>query len=159
MYNELLNNANNDYRQVNRVASAVDITATVAQLGMGYAKMVQKGMDTMKLSGAALAKAEQQLAISAVTRGPKFVAKQTLKRSSILETTGEEGLALAFTKIIVKSWFDMTTPSYWAQRITGVNIEQVHQGTIRSILNNRQQAFAHLDKKIEDTRNTILMAR
>jgi len=159
MYNELLNSVNNDYQKVNRVASAVDITATITQLGLGYAKMVQKGVKTMSMTGKELAKAQQQLAISAVTRGPKFAAKQTVKRSSILDITGEEALYEAIPKIIVKSWFDMTTPSYWAQRITGVNIEQVHQETIRGILNNRQRAFAHLDRKIEETRKAILMAR
>jgi|GEM_PF-3305309 len=42
MHNELLQNANRDYQKVSHVTSTMDVVSMMAQLGMGYAKMVQK---------------------------------------------------------------------------------------------------------------------
>ncbi|MEM1119672.1 MAG: LysM peptidoglycan-binding domain-containing protein [Bacteroidota bacterium] len=159
MFDNLLYTAKRDHQSIKRVAGNADMAAAVFQLGMGYAKIVKGGLDTIKLTGQELMKANQQLAKSAVTTGPKFVAEQVVQKSSILEVTGEEGLALAIPKIIVKSWFDMTSPSYWAQRFSGINIERLHEQTNRHILNAKRQSIQNLDKRISEIRSEILRQR
>ena len=159
MFNKLLAEANMNYRGVKRTASAVDTAATVAQLGVGYSKIVKGGFDAMKKTGAELAKANRALAKTAVKNGRDFVRDQAIQQSSFMKVTGEEGLALAITKITLKSWFDMTTPSYWAQRFSGVNIEQIHRETIANIQRQKTKSIGNIERRIAELKNELMKLR
>lgn len=156
MYDDLIREMTVEYQKTKQAASNVDLAAALTQLGFGYAKIVKSGVNTMSLTGQKLAKANAELAKSVMTTGNKFVLEQTIQHSSWLNITGEEGLMIAIPKILLKSWFDMTSPSYWAQRFTGVNLEREHSNTIRTLSEQKRQALQKLDKKIEEVRNSLL---
>lgn len=159
MFQQLAYQAKVDYQKIKQKSAGLDMTAALLQLGIGYSKIVKGGMDTMKLTGAELAKANRELAKSAMTTGPQFVAEQVIQQSSFIKVTGEEGLALALGKIAINSWFDMTSPSYWAKRISGIDIDQQYLQTSRSISQTHQESIRKLDARISEIRKEILMLR
>lgn len=159
MYQNLNYEQNLSFRKAKNTASNVDIAATLLLLGVGLGKTVKSGFDAMKLTGKELAQANVKLARSVTLAGPRFAVEQGVQASNILEVTGEEGLATAIPKILIKSWFDMTTPSYWAQRFLGVNIDQLHNETMRNLNEQHQVALGSIDEKIKETRDQIIGLR
>ncbi len=157
MYQQMLQQAEQSYRQIKSFGVNIDAGAALIQMGVGLSQLVKKGFDIMKLSGKELAKANSKLANDVLKDKTKSGIEQIVSISSLNSgTTGEEGLALAVTKIVVKSWFDMTSPSYWAQRISGVDIEQQHRQTRTHIQRIREKTLNRLDRKVIELRKEKL---
>lgn len=164
MFNGLERELDRDFQSVRRMAAAVDTAGTVATMGVGLAKMSADGLRIAKLTGKELAAANREFLKSHLktgTPGMQVVVEQTL--GSQLDITGEEGLALGIGKVLVKSWLDMTSPSYWASRITGwvtgQTPEQAYDAARSQIRAERQKGLKNLDEKIRETERLLSEAR
>jgi len=144
MYNSLIQEMNSEYRKVKQIFQTVDVLAAFTP----YAMIVKGGMNAMKLTGKELARANNELAKSAISIAPNFVVEQTLQHSSVLKVSGEESWGVAIPKKLLNLWFDMTSLSYWAQRISGVNINQEHARIIRQLTSDKNSAQHSLKQQI-----------
>lgn len=161
MYDDLERELNKDFASlVKRTGSAVDTTATVLTIVKDLTKMSADALATMTKEGKALDQANRAFLKTHLATGtPGMKAAAGVVVPGFVEPTGEEGLAWGVGKVLIKSWFEMQTPSYWAAffmgRFTGQTPEQSHQAALSQIRNQRQQSLKNLDSKIAEAQRLL----
>lgn len=153
MFNDLLNEINKEYKTAKKWGKAVDTIAILFSSVKSITKSAKKCLDILSKRGAEFYKAKDALLRSAYKDSAISLAGIVNENQTI---TGEENLASATMKILLKSWFDMTTPSYWTHRIIGFDIDEVHHNTINQILYEKSQSLRTLDAKIQEIDDNIL---
>lgn len=142
---QLLREEDKRYKAIKHLFSSIDIVASIAT---AYVGIVNAGYKAMQKTGQELAKANQKLAVKAVTNGPN-VAFNIAMSTNRLEATAEDGLVMALGKIGLQSWIDMQSPSFWVQKITGVNANEIHLRTKGMISRNQERTTALLNQRIQ----------
>lgn len=101
-------------RNVKKWSDGIDTTAFVAGLTTGLGKLVGKGYKAAAATGKELTKLNaevaREVAKNSAQRPIDFYAGQATLR-------GDESLAWAFTKTLLISYNQMTSPSYWANQV------------------------------------------
>lgn len=141
-----------NYSKVKSNIMIIDAIAWVTMIVKDLGMLVHKGYQSLQLSGEALSKLNNEMAKSALTIGPSNAVSII---SSTFTITGEEPLAWAIPKILLKSWSDMTTPSYWAGRILGYTPDSIFSEVKNHNQRIKNQVIANIDKKIMDKMNEI----
>jgi LysM repeat protein len=150
-FNQLLGQLQSDYQKVLRIKEGVDVTATVAQLFVALTKLIAAGFKALSLSGEKLAALNNDLAKTWMSGRVQDVAGLI---GSSTKITGEEGLGWAIGKILLKSWSDMTSPSYWAARVAG-DPEDAYRNARTAIMNAKAAALKEIDRRISTTRSLM----
>jgi len=119
--------------------------------------IVSGGIRAMYKTGTELAKANADLAKAALKFWPEQIKdnikQNIIKRSGLLEVSEEEGLMTALPKEAVTFFLNWSSPSYWAQKYTGTDVDKIHRETIVSISRSRTETLARLKLKIDSTRS------
>ncbi len=113
MYGQIERELDSSYESAKGRGEAVDTAAKVLGILTGLGKITVKGMAAMKLSGHALAEANKELGKEAVKFSFDPVQDVALEKYGG-SLKSEDSLLWALPKVVVQSWIDMTTPSYWA---------------------------------------------
>lgn len=154
-FRSILSEWDKEYKRVNNFNTNVDVAADLILLFKGLSQLCYKGHQVLKLEGEALAKASSSFARSFAFDKMQYLSEFTLKAASFTEVKGDESTALLLTKVVVQSWFDMTTPSYWAQRFSGINIEELNKKTKDQITNQQLAVREQLDKRIDEAQQEL----
>lgn len=128
-------------KSTDKVLEIVDKSG-VSSMVKKLMEIIKKGCDSNKLEGEALEKAAKELNKKVL----KFSYDPILRimRNSPLDNS----LLIAIPQILVKSWFDMQSPSYWAGRITGVNPEEEYLRLKTELTYQRDRELSAIDSKI-----------
>lgn len=160
LFNRMQTEIDQNYKNVSSYGMMVDGIAAVSQILVGLASLVKSGIDAMKLSGRELVKANHKLAIDHLKSTGQSLVESGLSASTLnMEPTANEEIYIAIPKILVKSWLDITSPSYWTQRITGVYPEQIHANLSNQLRREKSKALTHLDQQIKKLRMQQLELR
>lgn len=164
---EIIREQDKMYQQdVVRTGQMVDTAAALIDMGRSLGTLIKTGYTAIvkradrlaevnaKVAERYYAMVNNKVATDVLKSRAKSSAEKVAQATLGTETTGEEGMAYAITKIVVKSWFDMTSPSYWAKRFTGV--DQVYQQTKTDLQRMKLDSFANWDQRIRETREEIL---
>ncbi len=154
-FRNILSEWDREYQRVSRVSTNVDVAADLILLFKGLSDLCLKGHKVLKLEGEALAKASNSFARSFAADKMQYLSEVTIKASNFTQVTGEEGSAMLLTKVVLQSWFDMTSPSYWAQRFSGVNIDELNKKTRNQIINQHQAVREQLNKRIAEVEEEL----
>jgi hypothetical protein len=157
-FRSILSEWNREYQKVNKISTNVDVAADLILLFKGLSDLCLKGHKVLKLEGEALAKASSSFVRSFAFDKMQYLSELTIKASNFTQVTGEESTGLLLTKVVIQSWFDMTTPSYWAQRFSGVNIEELNRKTKDQITSQQRAVHEQLDKRIAEAQQELTIA-
>ena len=147
---------NRQLRAMKGFSEKVDLAASFATYFVNLCGLVGKGAKAMSKTGVELAKANRELARSALKNGRGFV--QSTIRGQV-EVTGEEGIVLAIPKILWNSYMQMQSPSYWARRAIKITsgsdpVEEVLE--IRASIQRQHDAMdVHLSRRIAEQEQVI----
>ncbi len=157
-FRSILSEWDRDFKQVSKVSTNVDVAADLILLFKGLSDLCMKGHKVLQLQGEELAKASSSFARSFAFDKMQYLSEFTLKASEFTKVKGDEGTALLLTKVVVQSWFDMTTPSYWAQRFSGVDIEELNRKTKEQITRQLQAVREQINKRIAEAQQELDVA-
>jgi len=144
----------------------VDVAAKILGILTHLGSITWKGMKAMGKVGKELAEANKELGKEAI----KFSLDPA--KDIGLELYGhslnpEDSLLWAVPKIVVQSWNDMTSPSYWANvcaqlrsgsswsTATTVTVSDVHTRALSHLKDQRDMSLRSLDTKITETNRLL----
>lgn len=150
--------------QTRSFSQGVDMAAAIAApIGLGFKQLFFKG--TAKTAFVGVANADDALK-SVVGRSWGFgvnpakqgavqgVAQNVLSGTGALEPKVSDGMLLALGKITAQSFIDITSPSFWAKKITGDP-----EKTVREILDqtrkNETDAKRAIDERIRASQQML----
>lgn len=164
MFQRIEGEIRSDFNQlVVRTGQQVDTVAAVAGMGVSLTKMSADGLRIAGLTGKELADANKQFLKTHLGKGSPGMQVVAGQLGSGIQITGEEGLVWGLGKVLLKSWFDMTSPSYWASTITGwltgQTPEQALQAALGQLSRQRAETLRQLDERLTETRSLLQEAR
>ena len=146
-----------EFAKVNRVGANVDAAATVLNILVSLGSLCAKGYKTLEMGAADLAKANKELAKEALDL-PKGVFEELTLKTFGDQLDDEKTMKLMnsvwmFSAVVVRSWLDITSPSYWA----GAVAEYRASGSLRKAV-TRRPADVHADaaERLAKTRKSAL---
>jgi hypothetical protein len=147
--------------RVASVGSNVDTIAMVAGIVVNLGGFIKDASKIVKLSGDEVTKANQAL----VSTHMKNFYDRTggmVAQAGVFDVTGDEWEVWAFGKVLVKSWYDMTSPSYWAGVITKAQTGQTPQESFdeaqRHLERTRADTMTRLNARIRETERLLAEA-
>ncbi len=157
LHDQILYEHQQAFGTANAWSQGVDIAASIIDITRGLAGSVKKVGEILSKSGDEFTKLLTDFTGDFLKGEMKGAAEDAVSSSDLVSPiTGEENMAYAFGKVVAQSYFDMTSPSYWAQRVSGVDINEVNRQTTHMIEDQRRKAIQSLDKKISDKRLKVL---
>jgi hypothetical protein len=146
-----------DFRKIDSFGSSVDMAAAVLNILVSVGSLCAKGYKTLEMGAADLAKANKELAKEALDL-PKGVFEEL-----ILKTFGDQlddaktvklmNSVWMFSAVVVRSWLDITSPSFWA----GAYAEYRTSGSLRKAVTRRPaDVHAEAAAKLAATRASAL---
>lgn len=163
--NQDIQEINNSFKKVKSWGDGVDAAASVIMILKDLGQLAYKGMKAIKLDGEQLKRMNEQLAKDVLGNSHEKVYDAGMQVYSKADM--DNNIVTAATQIIIKSYFDMTSPSFWANTITnlmnGMNWseavttkpEDVRDKVIRTFVNNRNKLTGNLDRRIEENKRLI----
>jgi hypothetical protein len=156
-----------DFGQVNRVGNAVDTAATVLNILVSLGSLCAKGYKTLEMGAADLAKANKELG-KEVFDLPKGVFEELALKTfgdqlDDVKTVKLMNSVWMFSAVVVRSWLDITSPSFWAgayaeYRASGSlrkavtrRPADVHAEAAANLAKTRRGALESIDAKIRET--------
>lgn len=144
---DIKNGWESEYRNVKHWAEGVDTAKTMIDIFSSLVGIVRQGQAAIKLSGEALEKANKELARSAIKDAYMPIVEATGK--TIGNSANEkDGDVILFGKLLLKAWDDVNSPSYWASKYTGVDIEETNKKINNDIESEKSRNVQMLDEKI-----------
>ncbi|MBF0235709.1 MAG: LysM peptidoglycan-binding domain-containing protein [Desulfamplus sp.] len=147
-----------EHKNAKQFNKNIDIIATILGIVVGQVGNAKSAYKTLSLSGDELAKANATLIrdhfLSPTGNTATIVA---IVGSCFDEAEETDGMIVAFGKILIKSWSDLWSPSYWTGWLTGINLDQAFKESIDHIAISQQKLLASIDQRIEQ--NRILLAQ
>ncbi len=159
MNEKILKEWNAEYLKVTRTASNVDIAGKVITIFIDLGSIIKDGLGTIKLSGQLLEQANKKLAYSAIkfAYDPLLNVAKEKAAESIGGVKSGDGLAIAMTKDVLHFFLvDWDTPSYWASKISGVDINETNRQVINEIETQKRNMLRTLDEQIAATELNLL---
>ncbi|MEM7436886.1 MAG: LysM domain-containing protein [Myxococcota bacterium] len=139
-------------RDVQRVEENVDLAATLATLAVDLTKLTRLGYKAMEATGKDLAKINAKAAPGALD----FAGKHAGQLGGGLRITGQESLAWGLGKVLLISYSQMTSPSYWANRWqkfrTGKTPLEAIRDAERQVKTQHEAMIQKLQKRIDALR-------
>lgn len=119
--------------QVLRDGETVDALATVATLMVGLGALLKKGFAWNAAKGVA----QKELADDIVKGSAMDLAKKHRDAAAILISAGESNTsspAWLALKAVAQAWCDITSPSFWANTVSQLNVDPVDPDTWPNLL-------------------------
>ena len=156
MMEQIVADWNKEYSRTKNFIGNVDLTAKVALILVDLGSIIKDGVKTMGMSGAELVKANEELAKSAIKfayNPVKDVALEKAKEETkALDFKPNDGVIMALGKKTISFiLFDWNTPSFWASKYTGSDIEKINRTTLDEINKSKDETIAKLNEKIKQT--------
>jgi hypothetical protein len=129
IYGEIESELKQNIRSYEKVKDGVDVTADVLNILVGLSSIVKNGMRAMTLDGIALEEANKELSREVLKFGAEPVGEGTFKYWGATLNMND-GLLWAYGKITVNSWFNMTSPSFWAGVYTNLKAGKTWQQAV-----------------------------
>lgn len=152
MFDDILSEYKQEIDRTNRFINNIEITAKIATLAVSLTSFVAQGFKAINLTGAALEAANAKLAKSALEIGfsPLVdVAKETVGEKYFVKDVND-GVVMSVGKDIVHFLLvDMTSPSYYASKVSGIDLKETYEGVKADIEKNRRTALNRLDIQIQ----------
>jgi len=152
--------ANRDFQEIQAYGIKVDIAAAALNIIAGLAHMCVDGYKTLGLAGQKLEEANRKFArtylahgTTVTTQGTEVIRDAIIER--VAEPSGEDGLVWGLGKVLLNSYLDMQSPSYWATRATGGSIEDQHRRTLQTIQQTRAAMLQQIDGRIREAEQEI----
>lgn len=155
MFIQIENQLRDGIAQYLWVTQTVDTVATVANIFASVGQIAYKGMKTLALSGTLLEKANRELthdALKLAYQPPaELVGEQWSHR-----IYSDDRMAIAFAKAFLQSYFDLSTPSFWASVYTNVRAGKSWQDSVTTTpLDDLSRALANVRQKHRATLSAI----
>lgn len=119
--------------------------------------LISGSIRAMSKTGAELLKANKELAKAALIFWTKEVKNNlrnsVIKSNRILEVSEGESILTSLPKEAIDLFFNWSSPSYWAQKYTGANVDKIHRETMASISRSKTETLALLKLKIDAARS------
>ncbi len=145
-----------EYTKVKKTSQTADTIATVATVLVHVGGMAAKGISACKLTGAELARVNSQLTRDTLKLAYVEPAKITLEHTKALEGNNEDGSIWGFTKKAAKFLLiDISSPSWWASTVSGINIDKINAEIQNQIKVNQEETLKNLDEKIRKTEREL----
>ena len=157
-FKSILKQWDREYQKVIRISNNVDTIADIAIMFNGLTFECIDAYKKLQMTGEQLAKATNSFVRSFVFNRLQFLSELTLKAANFTDIKGDESTALLITKVVIQSWFDMQTPSYWTKRISGVDIEAINRNTRDQIISQQQAITQQLDQRIAEAQKELDLA-
>lgn len=163
MFRQIENDLTANIRNYENVSEGVDVSADIMMILLNVGKLVSKGMRASALSGKALEEANKELGKEAVKFGYE-PARDTVAKHWASTVGVNDGQLYAFGKIVVRSFFDLTTPSFWAGVYTNLRAGKPWQQAVSEdpkaaleealarVREQKKQALNQLSTKIAEAR-------
>jgi hypothetical protein len=160
-----------EFGKVNRVGNTVDTAATVLNILVSLGSLCAKGYKTLEMGAADLAKANKELG-KEVFDLPKGVFEELALKTFGDQLDDQKTVKLMntvwiFSAVVVRSWLDITSPSYWAgayaeYRASGSlrkavtrRPADVHAEAAANLAKTRRSALENVDAKIRETERLL----
>jgi hypothetical protein len=157
-YVELTDGIVKDFKKetqaIKTLTERLDILQAVTDVFAHLGEFVEKGLKSIKLTGAALDKANKELAWS-VGRFSYEPAGEAMIDNLVEINPNDEGLNF-YAKVIIKCALNYKSITFWAQMLTGTNVLQVEEDVRFTVENHKNKMLADLDKQITTTRELIV---
>ncbi|HEX6629668.1 MAG TPA: LysM domain-containing protein [Gemmatimonadaceae bacterium] len=140
------------------VGANVDTVAMVAGIVLNLGGFIKDASKLAKLSGDELTAANHAL-VGTHMKNFYDRAGGVAAQAGVFDVTGDEWEVWAFGKVVIKSWYDMTSPSYWAGVITKMQTGQTPQESFdeaqQHLEQTRVSALGRLDLRIRETERLL----
>ncbi len=149
MNDKIISEWSSEYKKTKSNISTIDGIGKAALILVKLGSIIKDGFSAMKLTGRELEKANAALAKSAIKMGYEPIGEVVLEVSGILDVKPTDGLGLAFGKNTLHFFLlDMTTPSFWASKLSGADIEQINKKVTSEIEAQKDSTLKNLDQQI-----------
>lgn len=156
-YQEELQFLDREYSKLKQTRQNVETAAMVINILRSLTGITKQGLEAAKLEGEALEKAGRKLSKEVLIFSYEPIFEHLLELITGLDKapTGEESLGWAITKILYQSWQDMQSPSYWAERATGANPDEIYRQARQEIIRTRGQALKNANGRYNNLEREI----
>lgn len=159
MNETILKEWNSEYVKVTNTASQVDIAGKVLTMLVDLGGIVKEGFGAMKLTGQLLAEANKKLSYSAIkfAYDPLLDVAKDKAAETIASSKPEDGLAATIGKDVLHFFLvDWNTPSYWASKVSGVDINETNRKVVDEIEAKKREMLLKLDARISSAELNLL---
>jgi glutamate-1-semialdehyde aminotransferase len=163
MFQQIENDLAANIRQYESLSQGVDVSADIMMILLNLGKIVAGGMRASALHGKALEEANKELGKEAVKFGYE-PARDVVAKQWASTIGANDGHLYAFGKIAMQSFFNLTTPSFWAGVYTNLHAGKTWQQAVTEdpkgaledalahVREQRQRALAQLKAKIAESK-------
>lgn len=141
-----------DFNKIIKMGKTIDTIVMVSSILVNLGVLAKHGIKAASLTGKELAAANAAIVKTHVTNNAMFFSQLG---GSQVQVTGMEGLAWGIGKVLLKSWGDMWSLTYWAKRISGVDPENIYKQTKTQLDSVRKKSLAQLETRIKQTKKLI----
>jgi hypothetical protein len=153
MFDKLEKELAAEYGKTKTVARNVDTAAFFAGVFVNLASLTKSCHAAMKLEGEALKQLNKQVARDLfVSPTSTYGGVAAFVGSGLDDPADDDGLAVAFGKIVLKSWGDMWSPSYWAGRFVGKHPDQAYHDALKHLRDTRARSCRNVEDRIAKNR-------
>jgi hypothetical protein len=175
LFDEIQSGLDADFRKVESTGSNVDAANDVLNILRGLSKLCWTGYKTLEMGSEELARANRELAHDALDL-PKdqfetLILKAFADKLGQPQTVQVMNSVWIFSAVVIRSWLDITSPSYWAGAIAELNqgsslrkaltrrAADVRAEASAKLAETRRKALEQIDAKIRDTERLLAAFR
>ena len=171
LFDSLQRELDGEFRKLEATSTTVDAVSDVAGIFVGLGKLCWRGYKTLEMGAEELTKANKELAKEALDMPKDQLETLTLKTFAEQldqpQTVQLMNSVWMFSATVVRSWLDITSPSYWA----GVIVELRQGSSFRTAVTRRpadikataiarlaevrRAALQQIDAKVRDTERLL----
>jgi hypothetical protein len=175
LFAQMLRELDAEFKKLELVAAGVDTANDVVNILRGVGKMCYQGYRALDKGAEELSRANKELAKEALDLPKEQLETLTLKTFAEQldqpETVKLTNTLWVFSAIVVQSWLDITSPSYWAGAIAelqqGSSIRtaltrrpaEVYLTARANLVETRRKALEQIDGKLRDTERLVNACR
>jgi hypothetical protein len=166
LFRQIETDLDSNTRQFESLSERVEVAAALSTIFVGLGKIVYKGIGAMKLSGAALAHANEHLARETI--GFAFdPLRDPLLKGAAQQIGVNDGIAWALGKATIEAFVNMQSPAFWAgvrinlkegkswSEAVTINPKDALEEATKRVEAQRRATILNLDQRIEETQRYL----
>jgi hypothetical protein len=171
LFDQIQRELDSEFKKVERTGNSVDTANDVLNIFRGLSKMCWKGYKALDMGAEELSRANRELAKDALDLAKDPIETLTLKtfaeQLDSPQTVQIMNSVWVFSAVLVRSWLDVTSPSYWAGVAAELNQgssvkmaltrrpAEVFATASQKLAENRKKAVEQIDLKVRDTERLL----
>jgi hypothetical protein len=175
LFAQMQRELDDEFKEVERAGTSVDVANDVLNIFKGLSKMCWKGYKTLEMGAEDLSKANKELAKDALDMPKEQLETIALKtfadQQDQPQTVQLMNSVWLFSAVVVRSWLDINSPSYWAgvlaelRQGSSVRVAitrrpaDVLLGAKQRLAETRRKALEQIDLKVRDTERLLATFR